>query len=203
MKIFGIGYNKTGTTSLSKIMDNNNILTAPQKPFECNLESFFYKNYSTYTKMIKNDYYEYSFFQDVPFSLPNFYKVLDEEFENSKFILTVRDDEHEWYNSLIRFYKKIFPNFTNPKRINGYVYEGMLFKILTEAYGASKVNPYCEKTLKKSYVQHIKNVQEYFKNRKKDLLILNLKDEELIPKMEKFLDINFSNKEIPHLNRTI
>ena len=45
MKIFCIGYNKTGTTSLSKLMENNNIRCAPQKPFEYNLESFFYENY--------------------------------------------------------------------------------------------------------------------------------------------------------------
>jgi hypothetical protein len=203
MKIFGIGYNKTGTTSLSKIMNNNNIITAPQTPFEYNLESFFYKNYSTFTEMIKNDYYQYSFFQDVPFSLPNFYKILDKEFKDSKFILTIRDNENEWYDSLIRFYKKKFVNFYNPKKINGYLYDGVVFKILTEIYGAPKTNPYCEITLKKSYIEHIENVNEYFKYRKKDLLVLNLKDKEVIPQIENFLNINFINKEIPHLNRTL
>jgi hypothetical protein len=203
MKIFAIGYNKTGTTSLSKIMDNNNIFTAPQRPFECNLESYFYGNYSTYVEMVKNDYYEYSFFQDVPFSLPNFYKVLDEEFKNSKFILTVRDNEDQWYDSLIRFYKKGFPNFYNPKKINGYIYEGLLFKFLTKGYGSPKTNPYCESSLKKSYLEHIKNVQDYFKNREKDLLVINLKDDDLLLKLENFLQIKFINNEVPHLNRTI
>lgn len=50
MKIFCIGYNKTGTTSLSKLMENNNIRCAPQKPFEYNLESFFMK---TITHILK------------------------------------------------------------------------------------------------------------------------------------------------------
>lgn len=152
--------------------------------------------------MIKNDYYEYSFFQDVPFSLPKFYKVLDKEFKNSKFILTIRDNENEWYDSLIRFYKKIFINFYNPKKISGYVYEGILFKILTKVYMAPKVNPYCESSLKKSYLNHIENVKEYFKYREKDLLVLNLKDGELITKLENFLEIKFNNKNIPHLNKT-
>lgn len=203
MKIFCIGYNKTGTSSLSKIMDNNNITTAPQIPFEYNLESFFYGNYSTFIKMIKNDYFEYPFFQDVPFSLPNFYKILDKEFEDSKFILTIRDDENEWYDSLIRFYKKLFMNFYNPKNIDGYVYKGIVFKVLTEVYEAPKTNPYCEKMLKQSYLKHIHNVKEYFKGREDDLLILNLKDKELIKKMENFLEIKLNNKEIPHLNRTL
>jgi len=202
MKIFCIGYNKTGTTSLSKIMNNNNIVSAPQTPFEYNLESYFYKNYSTFTEMIKNDYYGYTFFQDVPFSLPNFYKILDKEFEGSKFILTIRDDENEWYNSLISYYKKIFTNFYNPENIGGYVYRGVIFKLLTHAYMSPRENPYDEKSLKKSYLKHIEEVKEYFKDRKNDLLVINLKDENVISKLEKFIDYKFINKEIPHLNKS-
>lgn len=201
MKIFGIGYNKTGTTSLCKIFENNNLLVAPQKPFEYNLESYFYDNYNTFTNMIKNDYYDFHLFQDVPFSLPNFYKILDKEFPNSKFILTVRDDENEWYESLIRFYKKSFINFHKPKIISGYVYEGIIFKILTNTYGAPKTNPYDEVFLKKSYLTHIKNVKEYFEY-KNNLLILNLKDDKLIDKLESFIGYEFTNKEVPHLNKS-
>jgi len=201
MKIFCIGYNKTGTTSLTKLMNENNIKTAPQTPFEFNLESYFYENYNTFTNMIKDDYYYYSFFQDVPFSLPKFYKFLDKEFENAKFILTVRDTEDEWYDSLIRFYKKMFLNFHNPKNIGGYVYEGIIFKILTKVYGAPKEDPYNSKILKKSYLNHISDVKEYFKD-KDNLLVVNLKDEDLIEKIENFLDTEFNNKNVPHLNRT-
>lgn len=201
MKVFGIGYNKTGTTSLSKIFENNNLLVAPQTPFECNLESYFYGNYTTFTNMIKNDFYQYHLFQDVPFSLPNFYKIMDSEFQDSKFILTVRDDENEWYESMVRYYKKSFINFYNPQIISGYVYEGILFKILTQAWGSPKTNPYDEKTLKDSYLKHIKDVQHYFKD-KNNLLIINLKDNDLIGKIEKFLNIELRYKEIPHLNKT-
>lgn len=201
MKIFCIGYNKTGTTSLERLMNNNNINSAQQKPFEYNLESYFYDNYSTFVKMIKNDYYEYSFFKDVPFSLPNFYKVLDKEFENAKFILTVRDTKDEWYISLIRFYKKIFLNFYNPKSIDAYVYEGVIFKILTQVYGAPKEDPYNEKILKNSYLNHILEVKKYFKDRD-NLLVINLKEDNLIEKIENFLGTEFKNKNIPHLNKS-
>lgn len=202
MKIFCIGYNKTGTTSLSDIMSNNNISVAPQTPFEYNLESYFYGNYDTFTNMIKEDYYDITFFQDVPFSLPNMYKFLDKEFPNSKFILTVRDNENEWYNSLIRFYKKGFINFYNPHNINGYVYKGVLFKVLTKVWGAPKHDPYNEKTLKESYLRHNQEVENYFKNTDK-LLKINLKDKDLIEKIESFLEFKFKNKNIPHLNKSI
>lgn len=202
MKIFCIGYNKTGTTSLSRIISNNNISVAPQIPFEYNLESYFYGNYSTFTNMIKEYYYDKVFFQDVPFSLPNMYKFLDKEFPNSKFILTVRDNEDEWYNSLIRFYKKTFINFNNPYIINGYVYKGILFKILTNAWGAPKYDPYNEKILKESYLTHNQDVENYFKNTDK-LLKINLKDKDLIQKIESFLDCKLKDKNIPHLNKSI
>jgi len=67
MKIFCIGYNKTGTTSLSRIMSNNDISVAPQIPFEYNLESYFYGNYNTFTNMIKEDYYDITFFKTYHF----------------------------------------------------------------------------------------------------------------------------------------
>jgi hypothetical protein len=202
MKIFCIGFNKTGTTTLSSIMENNNISVAPQRPFECNLESFFYENFSTFTNMIKNDYYDYTFFQDVPFSFPNFYRILDEEFKNSKFILTIRDNENEWYESLIRFHKNGFPNFYNPKKIGGYLYQGLVFNILTKVYGSPKTNPYDSDILKFSYLKHIQDVKDYFQNRKDDLLVVNVSDLDLISKLEIFLEINFKNKHVPHLNRT-
>jgi len=201
MKVFGIGFNKTGTSSLSQIFVNNNFKVAPQNPFEYNLESYFYKNYSTFTEMIKNDYYHYTLFQDVPFSFPNFYKFLDQEFPNSKFILTIRDNEDEWYQSLIRFYKKIFVNFNQPEIISGYIYQGILFKILTEVYNTPKTHPYDETSLKNAYKNHIKEVTQYF-SEKDNLLIVNLKDPNIISKLETFLDTPFLNKNIPHLNKS-
>lgn len=200
MKIFCIGYNKTGTTSLKRLMNNNNINSAPQKPFECNMESYFYKNYSTFVNMIKDDYHKYDFFQDIPFSLPNFYKVLDEEFDDAKFILTVRDNEDEWYDSLIRFHKKGFVKFDTPKKIS-FIYEGLTYKILTLAWNSKKDNPYDKKSLKESYLKHIKDVKEYFKD-KNNLLIINLSQNNVIEKIENYLNIELKNKKIPHLNKT-
>jgi len=200
MKIFCIGYNKTGTTSLSRIMSNNDISVAQQTPFEYNLESYFYGNYNTFTNMIKEDYYDITFFQDVPFSLPNMYKILDKEFPNSKFILTVRDNENEWYNSLIRFYKKGFVNFQNPHMID-YTYKGWIYKILTKAWRTPKHDPYNEQILKESYLKHNRDVENYFKNTDK-LLKINLKDEDLIQKIESFLNIKFKNKNVPQLNKS-
>jgi len=201
MKVFCIGYNKTGTTSLSNFFRDNGFLVAPQTPFEYNLNSYFSKNYSTFVDMIKEDYHGYSFFQDVPFSLPFFYKTLDREFENSKFILTVRNSEDDWYNSLIRFHKKKFTNFLNPQKIM-YVYEGWMSKILEKAYGTPLYDLYNPQILKKSYLDHISDVKLYFKNNPNKLLILNLEKNE-VKNLESFLDTKFTLDKFPKINTSV
>ncbi|HUW94309.1 MAG TPA: sulfotransferase [Anaerolineae bacterium] len=45
-------------------------------------------------------------FQDIPFSLRYTYQALDNAFPGSRFVLSVREDEDEWYRSLIRFHQK-------------------------------------------------------------------------------------------------
>jgi len=200
MKVFCIGYNKTGTTSLTKFMRLNEFLLAPQKPFEYNLNSYVYGNSSTFIKMIKNDYYLYNFFQDVPFSLPNFYKDLDREFENGKFILTVRNDVDQWYKSLISYHKYMFGDLRNPSSIS-YLYEGWVYQLLTKVYGCPTYDPYNEQILKKSYIDHIQNVKEYFSNKPNKLLVLNL-ETDTPKKLESFLDIPLSDESFPHINKS-
>jgi hypothetical protein len=201
MKIFCIGYNKTGTSSLSEIFFQNGFSVAPQQPFECNMESYYFDSYDTIVKMIKNDYYQYSFFQDVPFSMPNFYKTLYENFPHAKFILSVRDDEKVWYQSLVKFHKKVFKNFKNPTEIS-WTYRGWVFKMLTQSYGAPKYNPYDYNYLTKSYLKHIEDVENFFKDKKNSLIKINLKDPNLIDKLETFLDVGFENRKVPHLNKS-
>ena len=121
--------------------------------------------------------------------------------EYSKFILTIRDNEDEWYDSLIRFYKQSFPSFTSPQQIE-YILPGVIYKILTECWGGTKEDPYNKKQLTQSYLNHIKDVKTYFKDREDDLLIVNLKDKDLTLKLENFIGVKFANKKIPHLNRT-
>ncbi len=201
MKIFCIGFNKTGTTSLESLLDTNGLRAAPQPIFERNILTYFNQTPEAYINLIKHFSKSYQFYQDIPFSLPNFYKILDKEFPNSKFILTIRDNEDEWYDSLIRFYKQSFPSFTSPQQIE-YILPGVIYKILTECWGGTKEDPYNKKQLTQSYLNHIKDVKTYFKDREDDLLIVNLKDKDLTLKLENFIGVKFANKKIPHLNRT-
>jgi hypothetical protein len=144
--------------------------------------------------MIKNDFYECNFFQDVPFSLPKLYEFLDKKFPNSKFILTIRNNSDEWYHSLVNFHK----NFDN---INYYIYHNWVQTFLTKCYGSPNHNPYDEQSLKNTYETHIFDVENYFKNRDDKLLTLNLSDELCVEKLEIFLGRKFLNKKMHHLNK--
>jgi len=93
-KIFGIGYSRTGTTSLSSAL---NILG--YKTFHhCSIQS---GNYTW--SSICNDIEKYDGI--VSSILSFFYKRLDYTYPNSKFIITTRDKEN-WNKSL----KKFCPN---------------------------------------------------------------------------------------------
>lgn len=201
-KIFCIGMNKTGTTSLYSLFTAEGYKVAPQKCFESNLNSYIYQNYSTFYKMIVSEFSESVFFQDVPFSLPIFYEYLDSQFPDAKFILTVRDSSDEWYESLISFYKLFSPkHFSNPKKIDWF-YEGWLFSYLTKILGAPEDDPYSEEHLKMAYELHNRKTKIYFQGRPEKLLVLNLKEGNALEKLEEFLSVKFKTREMPHENKS-
>jgi hypothetical protein len=200
MKIFCIGFNKTGTTSLQDLLHSEGLNSGDQQIFEYNLNSYRFGNYSTFTKMIKNDFWGTNLFQDVPFSLPNFYKELYKEFPNAYYILTIRNDSEEWYNSLINWHLKLFKQIHKPYE-SFYVHRGWVMNLLTDCYGTPKHDPYNKEILTEVYNKHNQEVREFFKN-KHNFIELNLNKESDTTRLSKFLNLNFTNKNFPHSNKT-
>ncbi|WP_228851088.1 sulfotransferase family protein [Aegicerativicinus sediminis] len=102
MKIFVIGFHKTGTTSLELALNRLgfNVYGGDQKLLSI-------KNVSERQKYIKNILKQYNVVQDMPW--PLFYKELYEMFPDSKFILTYRSPE-KWIKSVVQFFAGIkFP----------------------------------------------------------------------------------------------
>ena len=103
-KIFCIGFNKTGTTSLERILRHYGFILPNQQEQEIRLsKQVFSTNYSELITFVNN----FHAFQDMPFSQGLTYVALDALFPNSKFILTERDSE-DWFNSYTLFTKKMF-----------------------------------------------------------------------------------------------
>ena len=104
-KIFCIGCNKTGTTSLERELIELGYILGDQRQAELLYDAhYFKKNFGPIIEYCRTA----EAFQDAPFSCPETYKYLDKAFPNSKFILSVRDDPEQWYRSLTEFHAKSF-----------------------------------------------------------------------------------------------
>jgi len=101
MKIFGIGLNKTGTTTLGTCFE---ILGFTHIGCEPNVFDM-YKNGNKVGvfDVIK----QYDSFEDWPW--PMIYKEIDKKFPESKFILTIRKSADVWYDSLCKYAKRSGP----------------------------------------------------------------------------------------------
>ncbi len=109
------------------------------------------------------------------------YKVLDLFHPGSKFILTTRDLE-SWITSA-----EVIPRSV----LDGY------WKLETRALLYNSLVFDKDKFIE-AYVRHHREVQNYFKNR--ELLILDLRDENKWEKLCSFLGKNIPNCNYPHLN---
>jgi hypothetical protein len=117
-------------------------------------------------------------FQDIPFSLPDTYQLLDTAFPGSKFILTVRENADIWYRSLTTFHAKVFGGGKIPTEDDlaraSYRFKGWALCAMQAISAFPKGDPYNKKCLVQAYDSHNARVKEYFHNRPTDLLTINL-----------------------------
>jgi len=102
-KIFCIGLNKTGTTSLKKEMILQGFVVGNQRKAELLFDDWVQRDFRRIIRYCRTA----QFFQDEPFSCPYTFIAMDQAFLGSKFILTIRDDAEQWYNSLIKSEKTL------------------------------------------------------------------------------------------------
>jgi len=202
-KIFCIGLNKTGTTSLKKEMAHQGYLIGNQRQAELLFDDWVKRDFSRLIKYCRTA----QFFQDAPFSYPYTYIAVDQYFKDSKFILTIRDDAEEWYNSLIRFHSKIWgdgkmpPTAEDLKKAN-YVYVGFPYHSRIHVNNVTEDNLYDKDILIDYYNTHNKNVKDYFRYRPNDLLVINLKEKDSYSRFCDFLKIEQKKDFFPWENKT-
>jgi Sulfotransferase domain len=202
-KIFCIGQNKTGTTSLQATFQQLGYKVGNQREAELLWREYWQADFDSITKYCKTA----EVFQDVPFSYPNTYKYLDKVFPNSKFILSIRDNPEQWYKSITGFHSKLFgsgkvPTVDDLKNAE-YVCKGWMWENMSKLYGLSENdNPYDEQKLKAHYVKYNQEIQEYFSSRKEDLLVINLSEQGAYQKFCDFIDVKSDKKDFPWENKT-
>jgi hypothetical protein len=203
MKVFCIGANKTGTTSMFLEFHRMGLKTNKRRDGAPELVKYYLNgNFDEIIKFCE----KYEAFQDVPFSLPNTYKYLHESYPDAKFILTLRDSPDVWYGSLIRHYSQVFgkngkiPTKQDLKN-HGWTHLSWMWELNRLLYDTPEEEPYQKDKMIEWYNTYNKNVIDYFKD-KENFLVLNLKEKESYKKFTDFLEIESPFKTFLHANRT-
>lgn len=175
-KIIGIGFQKTGTSTLRealKILGYTVKDTTPRA-----LIPILRGNFKKVLRILKN----YDALEDTPWYI--IYKELDVMIPGSKFILTIRDEE-SWYTSVSK-------------------HIGDLRAAHHEwIYGRGKGLPKEDKENTISvYRKHATEVKEYFKDRPGDLLVLDFTKGDKWEKLCEFLGKEIPAIPFPHYNKT-
>jgi tetratricopeptide (TPR) repeat protein len=201
-KVFCVGANKTGTTSLEHVLKNLGLIIGNQGQAEMLVHDWAKQNYQRIIRYCQSA----NAFQDVPFSLHDTFEAMDGAFPGSKFILTVRNNADEWFDSLVRFHSKIVGKGRVPTvddlRQHKYRYPGFLLDVLRLSYGADESVLYNRKVYVRYYEEHNNKIKEYFKDRPDDLLVLNVGDADAMERLLSFLGYPYTGQKMPHLNQS-
>jgi hypothetical protein len=201
-KIFCIGRNKTGTTSLTKAMLDLGYTVGSERKGEQLIRFYKDRNFKPIIEHCKSA----EFFQDVPFSWPYTFMAVDAAFPGSKFILTVRDSSEQWYSSWIKHHSRLFAhkNLPTSEELQNaiYCYKGWLWEANQILYDMPEDDPFRKDVLIRHYEAHNSTVLDYFKYRPDDLLVLNLAEEGSYGKLCKFLNREPVYEKMPWKNKS-
>lgn len=201
-KVFCVGRNKTGTTSLKQAMIDLGYVVGDQRKAEMMMKDWGQRDFKKLVRYCRTA----QFFQDIPFSLPYTYQAVDMAFPGSKFILTIRDAE-SWYDSMLNFHMLDSVHGNKAKSLEllktaNYCYKGFAYDTKVLVYDLPGDDPYHKETLIEHYDFHNKMVKDYFKNRPNDLLVLDVREPDSYQALCLFLGKSCEQKFFPWQNRT-
>lgn len=185
-KIFGIGFHKTGTTSLNRALK---ILGYSSIHGDSRFGPPYGDEGRTLLQQIMRGNYrlpsinQYDAFTDNPYF--SIWRELDREYPNSKFILTIRN-EQAWLNSCIAYYKN--------KRIRP------MRRWMFGEYADPSSGEMAQQVWLEAYRMHNELIIRHFKDRPKDLLVLNIAEGEGWEKLCPFLEKRIPEKPFPVAN---
>lgn len=201
-KVFCIGLNKTGTTTLKFSLGELGYRVGNERVAKGLLDAWASRNFDPIIEYCDSA----DAFQDSPFSFPFTYVALDQAFPGGKFILSVRNNADEWVDSIIRFHGKLWADGRVPTKFDLMnavnVTKGRPWKVNRLLFDTPEEDPYNRKILKDFYHNHIRMVEYYFKKRENDLLKINLANKESYRVMCEFLGKTQQREEFPVLNQS-
>ena len=174
MKVFGTGWQRTGTTSLGQAL---NLLGIPTRQYPWPLLD------DLNHPMISN----FDGFCDNP--IPLLYRDLDRLHPGSKFIHTTRDEEG-WLKSVYWLMTRGAKKFKWDRLPKAW-------EMVDRLYGTRE---YDEEIFRKRYRRHNQEVQAYFSHRPDDFLTIDITKGEGFDKICPFLGLPAASESFPHAN---
>ncbi len=201
-KIFCIGANKTGTTSVEKALIDQGFRLGNQNKAQSLIEAYKIRDFSCIINFCKSA----DAFQDSPFSWHYTFMHLDKAFPKSKFILTVRDTDEEWYQSFTKFQTKLFGEngklpTTQQLKKSFRTKERTVWDNIQARHETPPNDPYKKEILINYYNNHNQMVIDYFRF-KDNLLVINLKQKDAYKSFCKFLNLKPLYEQFPWENKT-
>jgi hypothetical protein len=213
-RCFGIGANKTGTTSLHAVAVLLG-LRADQALVEgtASLQAMR-GNY----RPLQEAMAQLDFHQDLPCSQGHTYVALDALFPGSRFILTIREPQ-AWLRSFVTHYSRdLAPSGSPGGRSEPWLFPGYV-ELWLRHYASQEpelaslaavsgplrpqhlADPAVQAGLLRAYERRNATIQAYFRLRPADLLVLDLAQEPDVAAIVRFLGLPpWINFPMPHLN---
>ncbi|MCS4119427.1 sulfotransferase family protein [Salinibacter ruber] len=171
-KIFGVGMQRTGTGSVARAL---RVLGYDSEHFPVDLW-----HDRSHPILFQND----AFFDN---PIPIIYQELDERFPESKFILTVRDED-DWLESCEFL-------FTEKREAFGFDTSERIQEMHRALYG---LNHFDADSFRTAYRRHNEEVKQYFSDRSDDLLVLDIAQEDKWTPLCSFLGVERPEEPFPH-----
>lgn len=197
-KIFGIGFNKTATTTLGQVMRDAGLRMPRQLDQEMFLDDVV--DQGNWQKL-RNFCDSYDAFQDLPFSQNEVYIACDVLFPDARFILTQRNPV-AWADSFVRYYRKSFDLETVEKTDEetflarslylkpGYAHRIMRRLLQESVAGETRVRwdlAFDKDFLIDRYQRRNAAIKSYFAQRPNDLLVIDPSTEADTGRLLRFL----------------
>lgn len=183
-KIFCIGSNKTGTTSMKSALLRLGYTVAPEQISYTFINHQIERDYDSIFNLVD----QYDAFEDRPWNHTDFYQILDKQYKGSKFILTIRD-VNEWWDSYVKWGEL--------KHLKGHTFYP---RVSMECYGVDSFLDHPDRC-KKMFIERNNSVINYFIGRS-DLLVIDLTKTQNYDQLCNFLGEDKISDPFPHHNMT-
>lgn len=178
-RVFGVGFNKTGTSSFSRALRELGVHPVASQELvhrtgiiDAVLERGDYEPALRFARM-------YRAFEDRPWNVWEMYRHLDERYPGSRFVLTVRDEE-SWWRSVERWITVSKPHVAERYRLHLRV-------------------PSLERTaMVDAYLRYNQEVIDYFRGRDDDFLVFDVAGGDGWEPLCGLLDLPVPRRDSPH-----